>query len=176
MSTGATDQTVSLSGALLRGEVNDGILRKIASLGAGDVDPSLEKSMLMALTDTRDGRLRNLLALALAKTQSYEAIPRLISLLSDPRTFGYRSTLLYALQKFNVRLSASDLVFLILFDTPEVQEEASMMLKEAIPRSRPQDRLAAVQWALDSLSTRAEARRTEVVFDALERLLESLKH
>jgi hypothetical protein len=140
------------------------------------VDPSLEKIMLMTLADTRDGRVRNLLALALAKMQSHEAIPRILALLRDPKTFGYRSTLLLALQKFNVRLSIIDLVFLILFDTSEVQEEAFIMLEEAIPRSRPEDRLAAVQWALDSLTAQGDAKRTEVLFDTIDLLLASLRH
>jgi HEAT repeat protein len=165
-----------LSDALLRGEVNDAILRDIASLDARDVSPSLEKTMLMALTDTRDGRLRNLLALALAKAQSPEAVPKLVSLLSDPKTFGYRSTLLYTLHKFNFTPSVRDLVFLILFDTPEVQGEASLLLEEAIPLSKPEDRVAAVQWALDSLRTRADARTTEAAIAALELLLASLRN
>ncbi len=175
MSVG-TNPSEWLSAALPRGEVDDAILRQIASLAAGDVDPSLEKIMLMTLADTEDGRVRNLLALALAKTQSHEAIPHIIALLKDPKTFGYRSTLLRALQKFKVRLSIIELVFQISFDSAEVQEEAFMMLEEEIPRSRPEDRLEAVQWALDSLMIRGDARRTEVVFDTIDRLLTSLTH
>src|SRR6202012_204343 len=87
----------ALSSALIGGEVSDQLLREIASLSAADISPPLENAMSMALSDTPDARLRNLLAIALSKAGSQQAISRIVELLSQSKTAGTRSSLLYAL-------------------------------------------------------------------------------
>lgn len=156
--------------ALMTGAADETALRAIMSLG-GNVPPALEGNMLMSLSDTSDPRLRNALAIALAEAKSKDAIPRIIALMSQPKTAGARSTLLYALQKLNVRFDPVDLAYLILSEPPEAREEAFIMLEQTARYSEPIRRRAAAGTLLDSLLRSSDYERTNLIFDAVDILI-----
>lgn len=166
---------VNLSDALGSGQVSEGILRQIAHLGPDDLSPVLEREMLMALSDTSDARLRNVLAVALSGTGSNEAAARIVELLTNPKTSGSRGTLLYALQRLGFHPSPSLLVSLILFDTPEAAEEAFMLLEEGLRTATRSAKNAAMSALLDSLGAAVRAGRGEIALDTFNLLLPAVK-
>src|SRR5262249_46249541 len=88
-----------LSKSLARGNVADDELRELAALTRREIPAFLEQNMLMILSDTDSDPLRNILALTLARADVKAAAPRILHLLTDPKTEQARGTLLYALQQ-----------------------------------------------------------------------------
>jgi len=164
-----------ISEALSRGEpVDERVLKQIMSLRPGDISPEAKEIMLRALSETNDARLRNVLAMTLASINSEEAADRIVALIGDKKTQGYRGTLLYALQKLRRALPLPTLAFLILTDTPEVQEEAFEMLRDLVPRSSSTDLEIAILLLANSRQ-RNEPERQAITAEAHDLLLSRLR-
>jgi len=155
--------------ALTSVPTDDSVIQLIADLPSDVFSPELENALLMALSDTSDARLRNVTALALADMGSRDAVPRLVSLLKDRRTKGFRGTLLYALQKLKAVLPITDLAILIVSDTAEAQEEALALLEQSIDgKTDENDLTSAVSILLFGLSQPISMEHRLTVADAFE--------
>jgi hypothetical protein len=160
-----------LSSLLLSGPVDEALLRAIVDLK--NIPVGLAKNMLMTLSDTDETRLRNILALTLARAGIKDAIPRIIRLLKDPKTSGARGTLLYALQKLHAILDLDTLISLILMDAPEAQEEALVLLEDTLEEGA---KAADIQAALRAIANHYPPTYVapSIVKDAREILEEAL--
>ena len=77
---------------------------------------------------TKNGSLRNTIAIALADIGSKEAIEPLISLLKNPSTIGNRGTILYALESFHCPEYIELFAELLCEDSFEVSRQAFMLI------------------------------------------------
>lgn len=152
---------------LLAGEASDEIIAEVLHLR--NVTPQLESVMLMTLSDTRNTKLRNALALALATVKSKAAGGRIMELLTDRRTDGSRATLIYSLNKLDYMVDPLTLSAIIAIDSMEAAEEAFLMLQKSIEGFDypPLFIHASIHLLAHLLPQVADKDRADIMMDAL---------
>lgn len=80
--------------------------------------------LIQYLKSTENALLRNSIALSLRDIGSEEAVQPLIDTINDPKTIGYRGTLLYALKPFNCSAHLETLIYHLITGNFEVQAQA----------------------------------------------------
>ncbi|XEC96686.1 HEAT repeat domain-containing protein [Paenibacillus tarimensis] len=111
------------------------------------------------LVDTNNNILRNAIAIALADIGSNEAIEPLISMIKNPKTIGYRGTLLYALESFDCSDHAQLIVDLLGEDNFEVSRQSLLLLEsiaDNIPKEVKQKCIQKIQDKIVSLQDKIE--------------------
>ena len=96
------------------------------------------KILIMHLEKTDNANLRNAIALALSDMGCTEVIEPIIKLLKDPKTLGYRGTLLAALEPFDYSSCVEMLIDFIYEGNFEVSRKSFEIVK-AIIKDIPDD-------------------------------------
>lgn len=98
------------------------------ALGATQ-NPWALQPLLDLLRSTSDPVIRNAAAVGLRDLGDARAVPSLVELLRDPKTEGYRGTLLYALAAFDCGPHLLLLVDLAIHDNFEVSRQAFLAIE-----------------------------------------------
>jgi hypothetical protein len=119
------------------------------------------------LKSTENHRIRNAIAISLSDIGSKKAIEPLIEMINDPKTLGYRGSLLYALKPFDCSAHLETLVYHMLTGKFEVQANSYQLIEENINADVTDEVLLKcilkVKKQLDELE-----RQQEILSDALE--------
>ncbi|WML45455.1 HEAT repeat domain-containing protein [Neobacillus sp. PS3-40] len=125
------------------------------------------------LKRTDNHMVRYVIAHYLSDIGSEEAVEPLVELLNDPKTLGYRGTLLYALKPFDCSAHLETLVYHLLNGNFEVQANSYQLIEENINSEITDEVLLncilKVKKELDEIE-----RQQDILADALEMLF-SLK-
>lgn len=87
--------------------------------------------LLEQLKITENHLLRNQIAIALSDMSCQEAVEPIINLLKDPKTLGYRGSLLYALEPLNYSEHLRLLFEFIMTGNFEVSRQSFILLEQA---------------------------------------------
>jgi hypothetical protein len=88
--------------------------------------------LIRFLKSTENHRIRNSIAIALSDIGDEEAVNPLMEIINDPKTLGYRGSLLYALKPFNCSAHLETLVHHLLTGNFEVQANTYELIEENI--------------------------------------------
>jgi hypothetical protein len=129
--------------------------------------------LIRYLKSTENHRIRNAIAIALSDIGEEDAIKPLIEMINDPKTMGYRGSLLFALKPFDCSEYLETLVYHLLTGNYEVQINSYHLIEENMNSTISDEVLLnsilKVKKELDEIE-----RQKEILSDALEMLL-SLK-
>ncbi|MFF2755291.1 HEAT repeat domain-containing protein [Psychrobacillus sp. NPDC058041] len=117
---------------------------------------------------TKNAKLRNSIAIALADIGSNEAIEPLISLLKNPNTIGARGTILYALESFPCTEYIELFAELLGEDSFEVSRQAFILIdshSENISSETKEKCISIIQKKIDRITD-----QKEFLIDSLEEL------
>lgn len=118
---------------------------------------------------TDNHRLRNSIAITLSDIGNEKAINPLIEMINDPKTLGYRGTLLYALKPFDCSAHLETLVYHLLTGNFEVQANSFQLIEENIKSDITDEVLLKcilkIKKELDEIE-----RQQDILTDALEML------
>ncbi|KPB03127.1 HEAT repeat domain-containing protein [Bacillus sp. CHD6a] len=150
-------------------EVVYSLLEKIGKNKHNEAIPLL----IHYLKCTHNHMLRNSIALSLSDIRNEVAIEPLIETINDPKTLGYRGTLLNALKPFDCSPHLETLIYHLLTGNYEVQMNSYQLIEESI-KSKIDDEvllncILKVKKELDEIE-----RQQDILSDALEMLF-SLK-
>jgi len=81
------------------------------------------------LQRTENALLRNSIALTLSDIGNEEVVQPLIDVINDPKTLGYRGTLLYALEPFDCSAHLETLIYHLINGNFEVQAQAYQLIE-----------------------------------------------
>ena len=81
------------------------------------------------LQRTENLLLRNSIALTLSDIGNEEVVQPLIDVINDPKTLGYRGTLLYALEPFDCSAHLETLIYHLINGNFEVQAQAYQLIE-----------------------------------------------
>lgn len=84
------------------------------------------------LQRTENPLLRNSIALTLSDIGNEEVVQPLIDVINDPKTLGYRGTLLYALEPFDCSAHLETLIYHLINGNFEVQAQAQAQAYQLI--------------------------------------------
>jgi len=90
--------------------------------------------LIQQLETTNNHMLRNKIALTLSDMACVDAVVPIINLLNNPKTLGYRGTLLYALTPFDYSPFADMLLGLLLTGNYEVRHNSFSLLEDIIKK------------------------------------------
>ncbi|MEK4246421.1 HEAT repeat domain-containing protein [Psychrobacillus sp. FSL K6-2684] len=120
------------------------------------------------LRSTENALLRNSIALTLSDTGNEDVVQPLIDVINDPKTLGYRGTLLYALEPFDCSAHIETLVYHLINGNYEVQAQAYQLIKsfkKEIPNEVLLDCISNVREELNEIE-----RKVDLMSDTLETL------
>lgn len=147
----------------------EGILEEV---GTNKYEPAIPL-LIEFLKSTDNHRLRNSIALTLSDIENEIAVEPLIEMINDPKTLGFRGSLLFALKPFDCSSHLETLIYHLLSGNFEVQMEAYQLIEENIYSDLSDDVILKciikVKKELDEIE-----RKKEILSDALD-LLFSLK-
>ncbi|KOO46024.1 HEAT repeat domain-containing protein [Priestia koreensis] len=147
----------------------EGILEEV---GTNKYEPAIPL-LIEFLKSTDNHRLRNSIALTLSDIENEIAVEPLIEMINDPKTLGFRGSLLFALKPFDCSSHLETLIYHLLSGNFEVQMEAYQLIEENIHSDLSDDVILKciikVKKELDEIE-----RKKEILSDALD-LLFSLK-
>jgi hypothetical protein len=121
------------------------------------------------LKSTDNHRLRNSIAITLSDIGSDKAIEPLIEMINNPKTLGYRGTLLYALNPFDCSAHLETLVYHLLSGNFEVQSNSYQLIEENIKSDVTDEVLLKCILKVKKELEEIE-RQQDIVSDALEML------
>ena len=81
------------------------------------------------LQRTENSLLRNSIALTLSDIGNEEVVQPLIDVINDPKTLGFRGTLLYALEPFDCSAHLETLIYHLINGNFEVQAQAYQLIE-----------------------------------------------
>jgi len=81
------------------------------------------------LQSTENVILRNSIALTLSDIGNEEVVQPIIDVINDPKTLGYRGTLLYALEPFDCSAHLETLIYHLINGNFEVQAQAYQLIE-----------------------------------------------
>lgn len=81
------------------------------------------------LKSTDNALIRNSIALTLSDIGSEEVVQPLIDVINDPKTLGYRGTLLYALEPFDCSAHIETLIYHLITGNFEVQAQSYQLIE-----------------------------------------------
>ncbi|MCM3004029.1 HEAT repeat domain-containing protein [Priestia koreensis] len=147
----------------------EGILEEV---GTNKYEPAIPL-LIEFLKSTDNHRLRDSIALTLSDIGNEIAVEPLIEMINDPKTLGFRGSLLFALKPFDCSSHFETLIYHLLSGNFEVQMEAYQLIEENIHSDLSDDLILKciikVKKELDEIE-----RQKEILSDALD-LLFSLK-
>ncbi|WP_315906708.1 HEAT repeat domain-containing protein [Priestia koreensis] len=147
----------------------EGILEEV---GTNKYEPAIPL-LIEFLKSTDNHLLRNSIALTLSDIENEIAVEPLIEMINDPKTLGFRGSLLFALKPFDCSSHLETLIYHLLSGNFEVQMEAYQLIEENIHSDLSDDVILKciikVKKELDEIE-----RKKEILSDALD-LLFSLK-
>ncbi|UNL83251.1 HEAT repeat domain-containing protein [Priestia koreensis] len=147
----------------------EGILEEV---GTNKYEPAIPL-LIEFLKSTDNHRLRNSIALTLSDIGNEIAVEPLIEMINDPKTLGFRGSLLFALKPFDCSSHLETLIYHLLSGNFEVQMESYQLIEENIHSDLSDDLILKciikVKKELDEIE-----RQKEILSDALD-LLFSLK-
>jgi hypothetical protein len=120
------------------------------------------------LKRTDNHQLRNQIAICLSDIGENEVVKPIIDMINDPKTLGYRGTLLYSLGPFDCSEHLDSLVHHLVTGNFEVQAEAYQLIeamKGKIPNKMLLKSIETLKYKLSELE-----REHEVLSETLERL------
>lgn len=88
--------------------------------------------LIRFLKSTENHRIRNSIAIALSDIGDEEAVTPLMEMINDPKTLGYRGSLLYALKPFDCSAYLETLVHHLLTGNFEVQANSYELIEDNI--------------------------------------------
>ncbi|MCM3729788.1 hypothetical protein M3226_30105 [Neobacillus cucumis] len=125
------------------------------------------------LKRTNSHQIRNQIAICLSDIGGNEVVKPIIDMINDPKTLGYRGTLLYSLQPFDCSAHLDSLIHHLITGNFEVQAEAFHLI-EAMKGTMPNEMLLKSIETIKVELTELE-RKHDVLSDTLQRLY-ALKH
>ncbi|MBE4906958.1 HEAT repeat domain-containing protein [Bacillus luteolus] len=147
-------------------EEAESLLERVDEIKNNDALPLLIKY----LKCTENHRIRNAIAIALSDIGDEAAVKPLIEMINDPKTIGYRGSLLFALKPFDCSEYLETLVYHLLTGNYEVQMNSYQLIEENVNSTISDEVLLnsilKVKKELDEIE-----RQTEILSDALEMLL-----
>nr|WP_154892412.1 HEAT repeat domain-containing protein [Paenibacillus xylanexedens] len=108
----------------------DNVLGLIEELGNNN-DISTAPLLLELMNTTENHLIRNQTAIALSDMKYQDAVNPIIDLLKDPKTLGYRGSLLYALEPLNYSEHVGLLFDFIISGNFEVSRNSFLLLEQA---------------------------------------------
>lgn len=120
------------------------------------------------LKRTDNHQLRNQIAICLSDIGENEVVKPIIDMINDPKTLGYRGTLLYSLGPFDCSEHLDSLVYHLITGNFEVQAEAYQLI-EAIEGKIPNEMLLKSIESLKDEISELECKH-EVLSETLKRL------
>lgn len=124
--------------------------------------------LLELLTTTENHLIRNQTAIALSDMGCQEAVEPIIELLQDPKTLGYRGSLLYALEPLNYSDHIGILLEFVISGNFEVSRNSFLLLEQVKDQITPELK----QEYRNKMNTIIEGLEEEIEF--LEEAIEEL--
>ncbi|UYO04686.1 HEAT repeat domain-containing protein [Paenibacillus sp. PSB04] len=124
--------------------------------------------LLELLTTTENHLIRNQTAIALSDMGCQEAVEPIIELLQDPKTLGYRGSLLYALEPLNYSKHIDILLEFVISGNFEVSRNSFLLLEQVKDQITPELK----QKYRNKINTIIEGLEEEIEF--LEETIEEL--
>ncbi|QKS44939.1 HEAT repeat domain-containing protein [Paenibacillus cellulosilyticus] len=143
---------------LIRNNEIDNALKLIEDLG-NNKDSSAAPFLIELLTTTEDHLIRNKTAIALSDLGCEEAVEPIFKLLKDPKTLGYRGSLLYALEPLNYLGHEGILFDFIITGNFEVSRHSFQLLemvKDKISPELKQEYKCKMNEIIDELEDKIE--------------------
>jgi HEAT repeat protein len=150
-------------------EEAESILEKVGQNKYKDAVPLL----ISYLISTENHRIRNSIAIALSDIGDKIAVKPLIEMINDPKTMGYRGSLLYALKPFDCSSHLETLVNHLMTGNYEVQLNSYELIEENI-KSPISDEVLLNPISKVKNKLKEIERQKEILTDALD-ILFSLK-
>ncbi|KAA0966403.1 HEAT repeat domain-containing protein [Sporosarcina sp. ANT_H38] len=121
------------------------------------------------LQRTENASLRNSIALTLSDIGSEEVVQPLIDVINDPKTLGYRGTLLYALEPFDCSAHVETLIYHLINGNFEVQAQAYQLIESIKGEIADEILLNCIIEVKEELNEKE--RQMDILSDTLENLI-----
>ncbi|MFJ7973818.1 HEAT repeat domain-containing protein [Psychrobacillus sp. NPDC096389] len=121
------------------------------------------------LQSTENALLRNSIALTLSDIGNEEVVQSLIDVINDPKTLGYRGTLLYALEPFDCSAYLETLIYHLINGKFEVQAQAYQLIESIKGELSEEVLLSCIIEVKEELNE--IERQKDIMSDTLEMLL-----
>ncbi|MEK3974011.1 MULTISPECIES: HEAT repeat domain-containing protein [unclassified Psychrobacillus] len=120
------------------------------------------------LQRTENPLLRNSIALTLSDIGNEEVVQPLIDVINDPKTLGYRGTLLYALEPFDCSAHLETLIYHLINGNFEVQAQAYQLIESIKGEISDEVLLNCIIEVKEELNDKE--RQMEILSDTIETL------
>ncbi|MBD7943208.1 HEAT repeat domain-containing protein [Psychrobacillus sp. Sa2BUA9] len=120
------------------------------------------------LQRTENPLLRNSIALTLSDIGNEEVVQPLIDVINDPKTLGYRGTLLYALEPFDCSAHLETLIYHLINGNFEVQAQAYQLIESIKGEISDEVLLNCIIEVKEELNDKE--RQIEILSDTIETL------
>jgi HEAT repeat protein len=151
--TSQTSFSQSLSTADVYTNSSDLVIDALQALGDSG-NTQFGPLLIEILQTTENPLIRNAAAIGLSDLGDERALYPIVQLLKDPKTIGYRGTLIYALEAFNCVPILDDLVDLVIQGDFEVSHQAFSVIEglEAVAHESLQQAIQTIQNSLETVN------------------------
>lgn len=125
--------------------------------------------LIKYLQDTENGRLRNIIAIALSDIGCVDAVEPIINMIRNPKTIGNRGTLLYSLESFDYSSHIEMIVELLFDDNFEVSRHALILVESILNRISDESKQKVVKRLKSELGILQE--KIDFLMEAVEMFL-----
>ncbi len=141
-----------------------GIFGMVEGISLGD--RQFVPLLIELLQTTANPLIWNAAAIALSDLGDPIAVQPILTLLKDPKTDGFRGTLVYALREFDCQPIVLDLVEMVVSGNVEVSEQAFSIVEDCA-ESLAADVVEQVQRSVTTVIPQVSAEKQELLQDLL---------